>query len=207
MRKTYFTIAEKLDRTPAADGTDGAMFRFLTFFTLYNEGSYGRTAGYWQMYLNATSAAPRKKEQAPNPADNALTVYLAVTCNDIDWPEDVDTYRRAVAEDRKRHPLFGAAAANIIPCAFWAYEPYEPPAKITKDGPEVLILQNRYDPVTPYAGGKLLREKFGDRARLVTAEGSGHGVYVLGGNACALNLTTSYLVDGVLPAEDTTCRA
>ncbi len=41
----------------------------------------------------------------------------------------------------------------------------------------------------------------------MTAEGSGHGVYVLGGNACALNLTTSYLVDGVLPAEDTTCRA
>ncbi|MBE1488268.1 alpha/beta hydrolase [Plantactinospora soyae] len=46
------------------------------------------------------------------------------------------------------------------------------------------------------AGGKLLREQFGQRARLVTANESGHGVYVLGGNACVLNLTTSYLVDG-----------
>jgi hypothetical protein len=28
---------------------------------------------------------------------------------------------------------------------------------------------------------------------------------VLGGNACALNVTTKYLVDGVLPKRDVTC--
>jgi hypothetical protein len=69
------------------------------------------------------------------------------------------------------------------------------------------MLQNRHAPVTPAVNAQLLRQKFGQRARLVTAEESGHGVYVVGGNACALNLTTSYLVNGKMPARDTTCRA
>ncbi|MET8548516.1 alpha/beta hydrolase, partial [Micromonospora zamorensis] len=60
--------------------------------------------------------------------------------------------------------------------------------------------------VTPLAGGKLLREKFDKRSRLITVDESGHGVYLLGGNGCALNLTTSYLVDGTMPAADKNCR-
>jgi len=54
-------------------------------------------------------------------------------------------------------------------------------------------------PGDPHRGGELLDEKFGDRSRLVSVDGSGHGVYVLGDNACALNTTTSFLVDGTLP--------
>ncbi|MCY1140892.1 alpha/beta hydrolase [Actinoplanes sp. Pm04-4] len=46
--------------------------------------------------------------------------------------------------------------------------------------------------------------KLGPRATLITAEESGHGTYVLGDNACALNLATAYLVDGKRPARDTT---
>jgi pimeloyl-ACP methyl ester carboxylesterase len=206
VRKTYFATAERLDRTPAADGTDGAIFRLLIFAGLYSERSYGRTAQTWQTYLSPDRTVTTKAA-TPNPGDNALTVFLAVTCNDVEWPEDVATYRRAVAEDRVRYPLFGAASANILPCAYWRTAPAEPPVTITDEGPRnVLILQNRHDPVTPLAGGKLLREKFGQRSRLVTVDGSGHGVYVLGGNACALNITTSYLVEGTMPARDTACR-
>ena len=40
----------------------------------------------------------------------------------------------------------------------------------------------------------------------MTADESGHGTYVLSGNACALNITTTYLVDGTMPARDTGCR-
>ncbi|MFY1674569.1 alpha/beta hydrolase [Plantactinospora sp. WMMB334] len=207
VRRTYFAIAERLDRTPAPDGTDGAVFRFGTFFGLYGQTQYGNTARLWQSYLDPGSAPRATAAATPHPADNALTVFLAVTCNDVDWPEDLATYRRAVAVDRKRYPMFGAATANVIPCAYWRYEPAEPPVEIVDDGPaNVLILQNRHDPVTPLANAKLLHEKFEKRSRLVTVDGSGHGVYVLGGNACALNITTSYLVDGRMPTRDTTCR-
>jgi TAP-like protein len=41
----------------------------------------------------------------------------------------------------------------------------------------------------------------------VTVADSGHGVYVLGGNACALNLATAYLVSGKMPARDISCRS
>jgi pimeloyl-ACP methyl ester carboxylesterase len=88
------------------------------------------------------------------------------------------------------------------------YAPAEPPVKIDAEGPRnVLLLQNRRDASTPHRGGKTLREKFGDRARLVTVDDSGHGVYVLGKNSCALNAATRYLVEGEMPARDTSCRA
>lgn len=208
VRKTFFATVDKLNQTPAADGTDGAIFRYAVFVGLFGETAYGRTARLWQSYLNPSGVPAAKAAATPNPVDNNLTVFLTVTCNDIDWPEDLATYRRAVAEDRERYPMYGAAAANVLPCAYWKYEPTEPPVKINDDGPEnVLILQNKYDPVTPLKGGKVLRGKFEQRSRLVTADGSGHGVYVLGGNACALNLTTSYLVDGTMPDENVNCRS
>ncbi|WP_217705986.1 alpha/beta hydrolase [Verrucosispora sp. NA02020] len=206
VRRTYFAIAERLDRTPSPDGLTGPIFRYLTFAHLYGKMQYGNLARTWQAYLDPSQVPQPTTTETPSPTDNAFTVFLAVTCNDVAWPEDVDTYRRAVAEDRKRYPLFGAASANITPCAYWTHEPSEPPVAISAEGARnVLILQNRQDPVTPLAGGKLLREKFGQRARLVTANESGHGVYVLSGNACALNLTTSYLVHGTMPTTDRTC--
>ncbi|MDR7381994.1 alpha/beta hydrolase [Promicromonospora iranensis] len=211
VRATYLETAEQLDRDPV-QGVDGALFRQVVFGGLYSERTYGRTAQTWQSLRDGDAAAARSLLDTNlfdevSPLSNALSVFLATTCNDVEWPEDVNTYRKAVAEDRKRFPLFGAASANILPCAYWT-EPIEPPVRIADEGARnVLILQNRRDPVTPLAGGERLHEKFGDRSRLVTVDGSGHGVYVLGGNACALNVGTTYLVEGDLPRRDVSCRA
>jgi hypothetical protein len=85
-------------------------------------------------------------------------------------------------------------------------EPAEAPVAIDDDGPtDVLLVQNRNDPATPHRGAELLREKFGDRGRLVSVDDSGHGAYVLGGNTCASDVTTRYLVDGEMPADDVFC--
>ncbi len=215
VRASYLTIAGTLDKAPLA-GIDGSLFRLLTFGHLFKQTQYPKLAQTWQALLEGDEAAARglsaaHKETADgelSPADNALTVFLSVTCNDVEWPEDVTTYRRGVAEDRARYPLYGAATANITPCAFWPYAPAEPPVEIDAEGPRnVLLLQNRRDASTPHRGGKMLREKFGDRARLVTVDDSGHGVYVLGGNSCALNTATRYLTESEMPAKDTFCRA
>ncbi|MFB9905567.1 alpha/beta hydrolase [Allokutzneria oryzae] len=208
VRKTYFTLAEQLDKKPVGE-IDGRLFRLATFAALFAKTKYGLTAQAWQSVRDgdAVRASQLAAAAAPSPADNAWTVFLAVTCNDVEWPSDVRSYQRAVAEDRERYPLFGAASANITPCAFWPYEPAEPPVAVVDEGPaNVLVVQNRRDPVTPHRGGELLDEKFGDRSRLVSVDGSGHGVYVIGDNACALNTTTSFLVDGKLPERDMSCR-
>lgn len=206
VRRTYFTLAAQLDETPV-DGIDGRLFRLVTFAGLYGKARYGPTAQGWQSLRAGDAATVRQLAAAPSPMDNQWSVFLAVTCNDVEWPEDVRAYQRAVAEDRERYPLFGAASANIMPCAFWPYEPAEPPVAVVEEGPaNVLVVQNRRDPVTPHRGGELIDEKFGDRSRLVSVDGSGHGVYVLGDNACALNTTTSFLVDGKLPKHDKSCK-
>ncbi|MEU6128748.1 alpha/beta hydrolase [Saccharopolyspora sp. NPDC047091] len=210
VRRTYFDLAERLDAHPFA-GVDGAQFRLATFVGLYAESTYGRTAQLWQSLRDSDEGAVRAQQLAGSDTsalDNSLSVFLAVTCNDVPWPEDVETYRRDVAADRAEFPLFGAAAANVLPCAFWAHEPAEPRVPVRADGPEnVLIVQNRRDPVTPHRGGELLREKFGDRARLVSADEAGHGAYVLGGNACVLDVATTFLVAGERPAQDLSCPA
>jgi pimeloyl-ACP methyl ester carboxylesterase len=206
VRATYFETAERLDRQPV-QGVDGALFRQGVFGGLYSPLSYGRTAQTWQTLRGGDAPAARGLLDEVSPLSNALSVFTASTCNDSEWPEDVRSYRQTVAEDRRRFPMFGAAAANILPCAYWS-EPLEPPVRISDEGPRnVLILQNRRDPVTPLAGGERLHEKFGERSRLVTVEGSGHGVYALGDNACALNVATAYLVEGEMPRRDVSCRA
>ncbi|MEV0108866.1 alpha/beta hydrolase [Nocardia sp. NPDC050799] len=215
VRATYFTIAEGLDKKPV-DGIDGGFFRFGVFAALFNTKSYEKMAQTWQSQLAAVRAgsagdpaatAPPADPTALVPHDNSLTVFLATTCNDVEWPEDIGAYERAVAEDREQYPLFGAATANILPCAYWKWGPVEPAVRIDNTGPaDVLILQNQRDPVTPLRGGELLDEKFGERSRLVDVDGSGHGVYVLGKNSCAFDIATDYLVDGTMPGKDQTCE-
>ncbi|MGW0183326.1 alpha/beta hydrolase [Nocardia sp. NPDC003345] len=207
VRDTYFTLAGRLDRGPV-DGIDGNLFRLASFVTLYNPRSYEQAAQQWQSLLAGGTPEPDSPvgPPAPSPGDNAWSVFLAVTCNDVEWPEDIGSYQRAVAEDREKYPLYGASAANILPCAYWQ-PPLEPPVAVSGDGPGVLIVQNRRDPVTPLRGGELLNDKFGERSRLVTVDGSGHGVYVLGDNPCAHDVTTRYLVDGTLPEQDVDCAA
>ncbi len=129
-------------------------------------------------------------------------------CNDSDWPESVAAYQRDVEADRVRHPKFGAAAANIRPCAFWPWEPTEPPVRITGKGPaNVLVVQNLRDPSTPLAGARELRNAFGERARMVTADQGGHLAYLYLGNKCLNDTTTDFLATGRLPHDDVACAA
>ncbi|MFJ6852191.1 alpha/beta hydrolase [Streptomyces sp. NPDC091271] len=214
VRATYLALAERLDKAPVA-GFDGSLLRLSTFAHLYKKMQYPKLAQQWQTLADGDGTAARRLLSqnsaaggVPSSFDNSLSVFLAVTCNDIKWPENVDTYRSGVAEDRRRYPLLGAATANITPCAFWPHAPAEPPVAIDDDGPRnVLLVQNLRDPATPHLGGKMLRQKFADRSRLLSVDDGGHGAYVLGDNPCALNTATRFLVEGQLPDKDTVCPA
>ncbi|MEE2037634.1 alpha/beta hydrolase [Nocardiopsis sp. CT-R113] len=219
VEETYFEIAERLDEEPVI-GVDGAFFRFGTFVGLYGEANYATTAQLWQALHDHDETAVRRYLDGDGPADggrtaaelvaadNAWSSFLAVTCNDSEWSEDLTTYRQGVAEDRERYPMYGAAAANVMPCAYWNHEPAEAPVEITGEGPSnVLIVQNLRDAATPHTAGVMLNEKFGRRSRLVSVDGNGHGVYVYGDNPCAWNVTTGFLVDGEFPEQDTSCAA
>ncbi|SDK59223.1 TAP-like protein [Glycomyces sambucus] len=221
VRDTYFDLAGRLDAEPVGE-YDGALFRFIVFVSLYGEDSFGGAARLWQSLdagdaaaadrlfdeLDVPAATGGDAAGTPSPYDNAWSAFLAVTCNDADWPEDIAVYLEATAADREAYPMFGGAGANVTPCAFWANDPVEPQVPITDEGPaNVLIVQNELDVATPLEGAQINREAFGDRARLVTVDGFGHGAYVYGTNACALNTTTAFLLGGELPREDVACEA
>lgn len=217
VRRNLFALVERLNRTPV-EGVDGSLFRLQVFSALYADQTFPQLAQFWQALDRADTAAVRKalKQQKqqnqqsladPHPFDNILSAQLAVVCNDSEWPRDVATYQRNTARDRRTFPIFGGAAANILPCAYWP-EPLEPRVPISDDGPSnILLVQNLRDPATPHLGGVLLRLKFGDRARLVSIDQGGHGAYLFDDNPCGLNTTTRFLAEGKRPANDRFCPA
>ncbi|WP_026361243.1 alpha/beta hydrolase [Amycolatopsis nigrescens] len=213
VRAKYFELAARLDAKPSTDGYNGQAFRFVTFANFYYDKNLPYLAEVWRALDTGNPVPPpTAAEQPPGaaglPSDNYLASQLHVICNDSDWPESVGTYQRNVAVDRVRYPMFGAAGANITPCAFWPAEPAEPPVQITDRGPSnLLILQNLRDPATPLAGARELRKAFGDRARMVTADQGGHLAYLFKDNRCANDLATNFLITGLRPPHDLACGA
>lgn len=196
-----------LGRTPAAVAAKfaelaavrGPEFRANTWNGLYDDAMFPAVAAEW--------AGRARSATGPLDGDNHAALQLQVICNDSDWPEGVGAYQRAVERERLRHPMFGPAAANVNPCAFWPVERAEPPVRVGGPGPaNVLLVQNRRDPATPLSGARETRAAFGNRARMVTVDAGGHGVFTRE-NACGNDVVLRYLRDGLFPAADGFCAA
>ncbi|WNV87175.1 alpha/beta hydrolase [Umezawaea sp. Da 62-37] len=207
VRAKYFDLAGRLDRTPV-QGISGPLFRMLTFVGLYAGGdaAFGAMAANWRALDTDTPLPP-----GPSPDLSRLESLISgrfhVMCGDSRWPTSVATYERNVAVDRVHYPMFGAAAANVYPCAFWP-DPVEQPVRISDRGPRnVLMVQNERDPATPLAGALSTRRAFGDRAAMLTIDHAGHGAYLFAGNTCANDKVTAYLLGGQRPAHDVACAA
>jgi hypothetical protein len=144
-------------------------------------------------------------EPAP---DNSTAAGLAILCGDAPWSRSVERYRKELKIDTQLFPLFGAVGSNIWACAFWPHDPVERPVTIGPDGPaNILIVQNLRDPPTPYAGALAMRVALGPRARMVSVDQGGHGVYLVTPNACGNVIPTQFLITGALPEVDPFCAA
>ncbi|SES12889.1 alpha/beta hydrolase fold [Lentzea xinjiangensis] len=207
VRAKYFDLAARLDAKPSPEGVDGQVFRLLTFTGLYATGdaAFAKMAARWKALDTGAPLPPEETPVVPR-VENLLSGRLHVICGDSEWPSSVRAYERNVAVDRVRYPMFGAAAANIYPCAFWP-KPVEKQVRPSGRGPaNVLMAQNERDPATPLAGARTTRRAFGDRAAMITVDQGGHGTYVIGKNKCANDAVTAYLLGGPRP-NDTRCAA
>ncbi|GAB3401042.1 alpha/beta hydrolase [Flindersiella endophytica] len=207
--KTLELFAEADD---SPDPLFGTFVRWQVFSAIYEAAAYPVLAeGLRDLDAQNPAAAKRAFERtglAEPPADSSPTLAMSVLCGDAAWPTSVATYQRDVAVDRRRYPLFGAMMANMWGCQAWPFGQLEPTVSVNDRGPRnVLILQNFRDPATVYPGAVLLRKDFAKRSKLVSVNQAGHGVYIVTPNACANDLTTAYLVDGIMPTHDRFCGA
>ncbi|WP_411145693.1 alpha/beta hydrolase [Streptomyces sp. x-80] len=206
VREKYFPLAARLDHTPV-QGYDGTAFRAVTAGMLQADSELAKLAETWHA-LDTNQPPPDSGGTGGGAySDNYPAAYLGVICGDSRWPTSLATYQHNVAVDRVRHPMYGAFAANIRPCAFWP-APAEPKVKITDRGPsDVLMVQNIRDPATPLSGALRTRRALGERARMVSVDQGGHVAYLSGSNDCGNDAVTDYLVSGKWPAHDTYCPA
>jgi len=202
----FFELAKRLEAKPVR-GVDGTLFRGITFDRLYSDASMPLLAEMWQA-LDKDLPLPSDTPPSMESMENFMAARFYVICGDSRWPGTVRQYQRDVAVDRVRYPMLGGSAASIGPCAFWPDERVEPPVRIGDRGPSnVLMVQNERDPGTPLAGAQKLRQAFGKRATLVTADQGGHGVYPFGRNTCANDAVTAFLTTGHRPSQDLACAA
>ncbi len=210
VRPRVLALADRLDHAPRATDTPhhpltGNLLRQTVQQALTDDAAFP-----WAARLITAAGDPDATPALPpgygTPVpDRDATVFLATLCNDVRWPRDVRRYAREVAVDRVRHPLTAGQPVTLTPCAFWPGAPADAPVRVTPDGPPALMIQNLRDPTTPYAGALRMRAALGARARLVTVDRGGHGVYLAHGNACGDRAVTTYLRTGHRPASDLRC--
>ncbi|MFF9016396.1 alpha/beta hydrolase [Streptomyces sp. NPDC014870] len=210
VRSLILDLAARLDREPKESTTPGVpltgnILRQALQNALYSDTAFASFAQLVQAARDpkVTPVLPAQSSAAMPDSDAALSV--AVICNDVKWPASVRAHERAVAADRARHPLTAGMPVNMTPCSFWQ-PPAEKPTRITDRGPSnILMIQSLRDPSTPYASGLKMRESLGARARLVTVDQGGHGMYLGNGNACGNAAVTTFLKTGERPAGDAYC--
>ncbi|MBO1418344.1 alpha/beta hydrolase [Streptomyces sp. FH025] len=184
VRAAYLRLAAELDRAPLvlSDGRtlDGAGLRAVTYSSLTKPDYYPLAAAALELAATRATPAPGGSTGGHLPSvipDNFLAAQDAVVCDDSAWPRDPAVYAARTAADRRRHPLTDGMSGNVWPCAFWHYPPKEPQVRPNPTGPrDILLLQNRYDPSTPYSGARQALAAFGRRAAMVTVDAAGHGV-------------------------------
>ncbi|CAM5430950.1 alpha/beta hydrolase [Streptomyces abikoensis] len=214
VRPMFLALAAGLDHKPrtfkdTGHALTGNVLRQTLQLSLYEKGRYPAVAGLMRAVRGGGDGPVTEPDPFPEPLSQRETaVFAGTVCNDVAWPRDAASYQRDVAVDRVRHPLTGGMPATITPCAFWKDEPAEKTTRITSEGPSnILMVQNLRDPSTPHRGALKMREALGDRARLVSVDAGGHGVWLDTGNACSDRAVSDFLVTGKRPARDTLCRA
>ncbi|MFS8197337.1 alpha/beta hydrolase [Streptomyces sp. CWNU-52B] len=139
--------------------------------------------------------------------ENSKAVYTAVECNDAPWPRAWHTWDRDNTRLARVAPFetWGNVWANL-PCAFWPLPRHRPLDVRTSPGElaPTLILASERDAAAPYTGALEMHRRLSGSA-LVTESASGsHGIGG-GPNACVNAHLDAYLLQGRLPARETSC--
>jgi pimeloyl-ACP methyl ester carboxylesterase len=135
---------------------------------------------------------------------NIMDANTTISCNDEKAGPTDAQIRATTAQWVKKFPMFGLwAAGSLFSCQQWQPDRTPVPLPKAPTAHQVLVIGNLHDPATPYQGAVDLARVMGN-AELLSWDGEGHTSYLQGSN-CIDNYVNTYLVDGKLPPEHTTC--
>jgi pimeloyl-ACP methyl ester carboxylesterase len=135
----------------------------------------------------------------------SYAAYAAVECTDSPHPEGAEAYEAFANSLIAVSPIVGGSVANeLLPCAFWPAPVHDITGPVVAaDGPPVLVVGNKGDPVTPYPQAVKVATTLA-HGRLVTLDATGHTA--LGrGSDCIDQAEAAYFTKLTLPAEGTVC--
>ncbi len=138
-------------------------------------------------------------------ADNSTEAFRAYNCMDYpatDTPEDIATANALLAREA---PTIAPYWEGPNPCDVWPYPATGVREPIAADGAApILVIGTTNDPATPYEWAVALADQLSSGV-LITRVGEGHTGFNKG-NACVDAAVVSYLIDGIVPADDVTCE-
>jgi pimeloyl-ACP methyl ester carboxylesterase len=144
---------------------------------------------------------------AASSAGQQAVQLLAVKCAESPNPRDPNAYF-ALADLATRRA--GAVGPYWVwldeECAAWpaiAADQYTGPWNTPAANP-ILLLNNTYDPATPYSEAAVMAKTLAN-ARLLTIDGYGHADAAVA-STCANTYVSSYFIGGTLPPRGTVCR-
>lgn len=136
----------------------------------------------------------------PNDYEDAYDAsFWSIPCNEGPWFGNRQTATQQSTRLGPDYPLLGWGWL-AQQCLFWQHLPVSLPVLDGRGVPPVLMVQSTHDPATPIEGAERAHQEFeGSRMITVTDEGD-HGIYA-GGNAAVDKVVEDYLVDGIVPPD------
>ena len=138
-------------------------------------------------------------------SDNSAEAIYAINCLDDPWAVDPDEVAAQLPDFERASPTFGDVFAWMLTtCSGVEVHATEPAPDVTAAGaPPILVVGTTRDPATPYHWAQHLADQLASGV-LLTRDGDGHTGYN-SGNACVDSAVESFLVDGVVPDDGTSC--
>ncbi|MEU1278187.1 alpha/beta hydrolase [Streptomyces sp. NPDC005805] len=209
-RDRFDLLMRRLRQAPVGSWTYPRVIEAMSTNLLYETGQWPAMAGLlqslWQGRAPAQQAAPAPELPTPLPYLGPEQPF-AVLCAESPNPSDTSAYPREEAFSVARSGDVGHYWGwSGEPCATWparAAHPYTGPWNTPTAHP-VLVVNNTYDPATPYRSGVAMARELAD-ARLLTLNGYGHTA-LNNPSSCVHRYETAYLIDGTLPPAGATCE-
>ncbi len=140
--------------------------------------------------------------------NNLITAFNAINC--LDYPStvplDLDGMRANAAELEEIAPTIGAFQGySEVSCVGWPATGVSDRAPASAPGAEpILVIGTTGDPATPLRWAEALADQL-ESGVLLIYQGEGHTAY--GENLCVNDAVERYFLEGVVPANETTCVA